>query len=220
MNESKNNDKRYTINDLIGIMVKLRSENGCPWDREQTHKSIRSNLIEETYEVIEAIDNDDYALMREELGDLLLQIVFHSRMAEENRAFDFNDVCNDICVKLIERHPHIFSSVKVNGTDDVLKNWDAIKQKTKGRTTTKEVLEGVSKALPSLMRAQKLAHKAAKAGNPIISDSGEAERISDDESAEKALGDKLLHLAAEADMLGIDAEEALYGACERFIEKF
>ena len=112
----------YTVADLLEIMKILRAEDGCPWDKEQTHESIRKNLIEETYEVVEAIDNSDDALMREELGDLLLQVVFHARIAQENGYFDFDDVCNDVCKKLIIRHPHIFADVEADTSEKVLEN--------------------------------------------------------------------------------------------------
>ena len=118
---------RYEMDDLLHIMEILRGPDGCPWDREQTHESIRGNLIEETYEAVEAIDRKDTALLREELGDVLLQVVFHSRMEEEQGSFQFGDVVHDICQKLIIRHPHIFGDVQVSGTGEVLENWEAIK---------------------------------------------------------------------------------------------
>lgn len=125
------NKQKYNFNDLCEIMSILRGENGCPWDKIQTHKSIRKNLIEETYEVVEAIDNNDYTLLCEELGDLMLQVVFHARMASEEEHFDINDVCDGICKKLIVRHPHIFADVKADTPDVVLKNWEEIKKSTK-----------------------------------------------------------------------------------------
>ena len=124
---------KYGFEDLVEVMEILRSEEGCPWDREQDHHSIRDDLIEETYEVIEAIDTDDPVLLREELGDVMLQVVFHARIEEEKDSFNINDVANDICVKLIHRHPHVFGDVNVSSTDEVLKNWDAIKMDTKIR---------------------------------------------------------------------------------------
>ena len=156
------NKEKYDINDLLEVMKILRSENGCPWDREQTHKSIRADLIEETYEVVEAIDNDDPALLREELGDLLLQVVFHARIAEEDGIFNFSDVCNDVCEKMIVRHPHVFADVKADNTEEVLKNWDAMKMQTKDQKTPAQSMDSVARTLPSLMRAQKLSKKAGK----------------------------------------------------------
>ena len=157
-------DGKYTFEDLITIMEILRSDGGCPWDREQTHESIRKNFIEETYEVIEAIDKSDSALLREELGDVLLQVVFHSRISEENGDFDFSDVADEICRKMIVRHPHIFSDVTADTTEEVLTNWESIKASTKKRESTRDRLDSVAKTLPSLMRAQKLAGKMKKEG--------------------------------------------------------
>ncbi len=122
--------ERYDINDLLRIMEILRSENGCPWDREQDHKSIRKDFLEEVYEVCEAIDLDDSELMKEELGDVLLQVVFHARIEEEKGNFAFADSVNDVCRKLIIRHPHVFGDVTVADSGEVLKNWNDIKQQT------------------------------------------------------------------------------------------
>lgn len=203
--EELKNQERYTVADLVTIMELLRSENGCPWDREQTHQSIRKNLIEETYEAVEAIDNADPVLMREELGDVLLQVVFHSRISEEAGEFTFDDVANDICRKLVVRHPHIFGDVKADTTEEVLTNWDAIKAETKQQTTVAETMMSVSKALPSLMRAEKLAKKAGKGGYG--------------RSLYEICGDMLFDAAALCRENGIDPEKALYDACERRIEE-
>lgn len=203
--------ERYNTDDLRLIMKLLRAEDGCPWDREQTHESIRKNLIEETYEVVEAIDNGDRALMREELGDVLLQVVFHAEICEEDGEFTYDDVTDEICRKLIVRHPHIFSDTEVNGVGDVLTNWDAIKNQTKNRKSTKEELDGISHALPSLMRAQKICSKLRKAGRAV--DTGTEKSCSD----KAEIGRALLALCAQADALGIDAEEALSEECERII---
>ena len=134
--EALKRKSEYSISDLVEIMEILRSPGGCPWDREQTHKSIRRNLIEETYEVVEAIDKDDKTLMCEELGDLMLQVVFHARMAEEDGDFTLDDVADGICKKLILRHPHIFSDVKADTTEQVLTNWDNIKKEESIRNPT------------------------------------------------------------------------------------
>ena len=125
----------YNFDDLCLIMEILRGEDGCPWDAEQTHESIRKNFIEETYEVIEAIDNKDSHLLREELGDVLLQVVFHTQMEKEEGNFDIDDVANDVCVKLVHRHPHIFGNVIASTADEVLSNWEAIKNVEKRRDT-------------------------------------------------------------------------------------
>ena len=156
--------ERYSIGDLLTIMEVLRSENGCPWDREQTHESIRQNFIEETYEVAEAIDNNDVPLLREELGDVLLQVVFHARISEEAGEFSFDDVADEVCRKLVIRHPHVFGDVQVANSGEVLVNWDKIKEETKHRETVSESLQSVSRTLPSLMRASKIAKKTKKGG--------------------------------------------------------
>ncbi|MDE6133911.1 MAG: MazG family protein, partial [Oscillospiraceae bacterium] len=140
--------ERYDIGDMLEIMRILRSENGCPWDREQTHKSIRKDFLEEVYEVVEAIDLEDTALLREELGDVLLQVVFHSRIEEEKNSFDFGDVVNEVCQKLVTRHPHVFGNVAAETSEEVLKNWNNIKQETKRQETYSETLESVCTALP------------------------------------------------------------------------
>lgn len=154
---------KYDVNDLLEIMRILRSENGCPWDREQDHKSIRKDFLEETYEVVEAIDADDKELLLEELGDVLLQVVFHSRIEEEKGGFDFDDVADGICQKLIVRHPHVFGDVNAETSGEVLKNWNNIKQQTKGQETFYETLESVCTTLPALMRAQKIGQRAKRA---------------------------------------------------------
>ena len=153
--------ERYSFDDLVTVMELLRAEGGCPWDMEQTHKSIRKDFIEETYEVIEAIDTEDPVLLREELGDVLLQVAFHSQIEREEGRFDIHDVANDVCVKLIHRHPHVFGEVKVNNSDDVLVNWDKIKGEEKHRDTLTAKLRSIPPMLPALMRAQKVGKKAS-----------------------------------------------------------
>lgn len=150
---------RYDFADLVAIMAILRLPGGCVWDAEQTHKSIRDNMIEETYEVVEAIDNDDSVLLREELGDALLQVVFHARIEEESRRFNIDDVVSDISSKLIHRHPHVFGSISADTTEQVLQNWEAIKTEEKKRDTLVSRLEAVPQQLPALMRASKIAKK-------------------------------------------------------------
>lgn len=202
---------RLTIDDLLEVMSLLRAEDGCPWDREQTHKSIRRELLEETYEVAEAIDNQDNTLLREELGDLLFQVVFHAQIAKEDGVFLFDDVVHDITKKMIIRHPHIFGEVKVNSVDDVLNNWDEIKKQTKDQKSLSETMDSVTKTLPALMRAAKLSAKAAKKGVSFRPDS-----LS---TPEAAVGDMLFAAAASAHVMGIDPEKALSDSCDRFIAK-
>lgn len=223
----------YDINDLIDIVRILRSENGCPWDKVQTHKSIKSDFIEEVYEVIEAIDMESSEMLREELGDVLLQVVFHAQIKTEESVFNFDDVCSDICQKLIIRHPHVFGEIKVDGCDEVLKNWDQIKQQTKGQSTYTETLESVPKTFPALMRAQKVGKRASRAGMDF-SDIGDAisrlkSEISELEAAvaendpdkiREELGDVLFSCTNVARKADADAETILTESTEKFIKRF
>lgn len=207
--------ENYTVSDLREIMEILRSPGGCPWDREQDHKSIRRNLIEETYEVVEAIDTDDKVLMCEELGDLMLQVVFHARIAEEAKSFNLDDVADGVCKKLILRHPHIFADVKADTSEEVLKNWDKIKVVEKHQKSDREVLDSVSHSLPALIRADKLAGKAEKLGYAMPqSDALEAIFANADESA---VGDLLFAAVALTKKRGIDSEKALADACDKLV---
>ncbi len=211
INELKNKEQ-YTSNDLRKIMEILRSENGCPWDKEQDHKSIRQDLLEEAYETVEAIDLDDKDMLCEELGDVLLQVVFHSRIAEEEGRFTIDDVYNGVCRKMIERHPHIFGEVEVNSVEDVLTNWDAIKQSSKNRETLKEQFDGVCKALPALMLASKYVSKALKNGIEVKCS------LNDREYSEEQIGDILFDIAAYCKKNKIDPELALQKKCKKFLD--
>lgn len=224
---------RYDIQDLLLIMKLLRSPGGCPWDREQDHHSIRSNLIEETYEVLDAIDRDDTENLREELGDLLLQVVFHSRMEEEAGSFSFEDVCNDICQKLVVRHPHVFGSVTADTSEEVLKNWDAIKAQTKGQKTVASTMDSVPRNLPALMRAVKLQKKAAKVGFDWDSIHGAAQKVSEETAEVMAayehgsqaeiddeLGDLLFAVVNLSRFTHSEPEEALTHASDKFSRRF
>lgn len=227
------NKERYTTDDLVEILALLRMPGGCPWDIEQTHVSIRNNFIEEVYEAVEAIDAADPAMLREELGDVLLQVIFHARISEEAGEFSFADVTDEVCRKLIVRHPHVFGTSEANESavtevrdgaavaetaDAVITNWDAIKRSTKEQTTLREELDGVSRALPALMRAAKLAGKAIKAGKFTPTD--DDIETTDTDKLSKLYGEMLFELAASAKKHGIDPEQALYQACERFVRKF
>lgn len=225
--------EKYDIEDLLQIMKLLRSENGCPWDREQTHGSIRKNFIEETYEVAEAIDKQDSALLREELGDVLLQIVFHSEMEEEAGRFSFGDVVNEICQKLIIRHPHVFSDIQVSGVEDVLDNWNRIKQKTKGQSTASETLDSVPRQLPALMRSEKVQSRAKKAGfdypdvdmalNDLKSEVSELSAAIDKKDTgniAEELGDVLFSAVNVSRFFHMDPEELLTHSCDKFIARF
>lgn len=205
-----NKNKTYDINDLVDIMAILRSDDGCPWDKEQDHATIRQNFIEETYEAVEAIDNGDMELLREELGDVLLQVVFHARICQEADYFTFDHVTNDICLKLIERHPHIFGNVEADTSEEVLRNWEQIKQRTKDRKGISQILDGIARSLPSLMRAGKIAKKIAKNKESLPPPSC---------LTEAEYGERLFALAAECALAGFEPEKTLYDACERVISR-
>lgn len=213
--------QNYNTDDLREIMEILRSEDGCPWDREQDHKSIRRNLIEETYEVVEAIDKDDKTMLCEELGDLMLQVVFHARMEEEAGRFSLDDVADGICKKLILRHPHIFGDTVVANSADVLENWDKIKKVEKHQKSDYEVLDSVSHSLPSLVRADKLASKGAKLGYGFDCNISElAHKISSGESnSDEDFGMLLFAICCKAKSLNIDCEKALFDTCNEFVEQ-
>jgi len=218
--------KCYTFEDLKEIMKELRQK--CPWDRKQTHDSLKKYLIEETYEVIDAIEKRDWDALKEELGDLLLQPVFHARLAEEEGRFNIDDVVDHLCKKLIERHPHVFGEEEAKNAEEVLKNWE--KRKLEKR---KSVLEGVPKHLPALMRAEKLQKKASKVGfdwrnleevkEKVLEEWNEfwnAVQKGDKREIEHEFGDLLFALVNLARFLKIDPEEVLQKANERFIKRF
>ncbi|MBQ7991088.1 MAG: nucleoside triphosphate pyrophosphohydrolase [Oscillospiraceae bacterium] len=220
---------RYDMDDLLYIMKILRSEKGCPWDKVQTHKSIRMDMIEEAYEACEAIDNDDSLHLREELGDVLLQVVFHSTIEEEQGNFTFADAVNDLCQKLVGRHPHVFGDVKADTVGEALSNWNDIKQADHGQETYTDTLNGVSKAFPALMRAQKVGKRSARAGLDFRSaedalaslESEIAEvRSADKEHEAEELGDMLFAAVNTVRLKGYNAEELLTRATEKFIGRF
>lgn len=219
------------VRPLTDVMATLRSPGGCPWDMEQTHASIRKSLIEEVYELLEAIDNMDYDNMKEELGDVLLQVVFHARLAEEEGAFTMQDVVDEIVEKLIRRHPHVYGTIEVESSSEVLQNWDAIKQTEKTERT--HALDGVTKGQPALMRAYKLNSKAAKVGFDWPDNEGVWQKILEElnelkeavaggspEEQEHELGDLLFAIAAYAKHIGLEPETALNAANNRFVKRF
>lgn len=225
--------EKYDINDLLEIMRCLRAPGGCPWDAEQTHESIRKNLIEETYEVVEAIDKKDSGMLLEELGDLLMQVVFHTQIEEEKGSFNFDDVADGVCKKLIERHPHVFGEVEVSGVGDVLDNWDAIKRRKKGQKKGSEPMLSVPRELPALMRAAKIQQKASAVGFDWPDVSGAYDKITEEtqelrkavesgvkEDISDELGDLLFSVVNVSRFLKCDAEEALTTASDKFINRF
>lgn len=215
---------KYNIYDLIDIMKILRAPGGCPWDAEQNHESIKKNLIEETYEVIEAINKCDNDLLLEELGDVLLQVVFHTQMENEKGVFDFDDVADGVCKKLIVRHPHVFGNIDVNSTDEVLSNWDAIKRNTKNQKTTTEAMQSVPRELPALMRSEKLQSKAAKSGADLSTDAVDYVQTKADSLknnvTEESIGELMFAAVALARKNKIDPEEALTKVTDKFLAAY
>lgn len=225
--------EKYDLNDLLDIVKILRAPDGCPWDREQTHKSVRKDLLEEAYEVADAIDLDDKEALCEELGDLLLQVAFHSQLSKENGEFTFDEVTDGICKKLILRHPHVFGTVEVDTADEVLNNWDAIKREEKHQESYTDTLVSVPRAFPALMRSAKVQKRASKAGFDWDDLSGavaklpeefaelkEAVENGDRESIEEEFGDLLFSCVNVSRFLKIDAENALANATDKFISRF
>lgn len=216
--ERDKNTGKYTIEQLLDIMRLLRAPDGCPWDKEQTHESIRNNFLEEAYETVDAIDTNDMPALREELGDVLMQIVFHSIMAEEEGNFDFGDVVDEVSEKLVYRHPHVFSDTVADTTEKVLENWDMLKQTEKHQTTFTDTLTSVPKSFPALMKCAKVQKRAAKA-NVGIDEEVAVEAVK--KSIEnKDIGKLLFYAVALARTKGVDCEEALAKETDDFISRF
>ena len=222
---------KYEFEDLLRIMEILRAPDGCMWDREQDHQSIRRNFIEETYEVCEAIDEQDAEHLKEELGDVLLQVVFHTQMEKEKGVFDIGDVADGVCKKLIFRHPHIFGSVEVGSSEEILRNWDALKRVEKHQETDTSALDSVARSLPGLIRAEKLQKKAAKVGfdwenvqgalDKVAEETAELQQAMDGSgNVEEELGDLLFAMVNVARHLKVDPERALEKTCDKFISRF
>jgi MazG family protein len=220
------------IDQLRDIIAKLRSSGGCPWDREQTHATLRAGLIEEAYEVVEAINTGDDANLREELGDLLLQPIFHAQIAAEEGRFDFDDVARGIVEKLIRRHPHVFGDDRCADSTEVLRKWDDIKRAEKGSVAT-SALDGISGGLPALLRAEKVQKKAARVGfdwseiAPVVAKIREelAEVEAElpggsDVRIEEEIGDLLFAVVNLARKLKVDGETALQRATDKFDARF
>ncbi|KOA18776.1 nucleoside triphosphate pyrophosphohydrolase [Clostridium homopropionicum DSM 5847] len=229
----KNLDSSKDFYDLLEIMDVLRGEGGCPWDREQTHESLKRYLIEECYEVIEAIDEQDEIKLIEELGDVLLQVVFHSQIGKEDGYFNIQDVIKGICIKLIERHPHVFGEIQVSNSDEVLYNWDEIKKKEKGLETYTDELKHVARSLPALIRSEKVQKKAAKVGfdwedaapalEKVVEECDEVKQVYKTQNREKIVeevGDLIFSTVNVARLLDIDPEVALNYTIDKFISRF
>lgn len=219
------------LNRLINIVEKLRAPDGCPWDREQTHKSLKENFLQETYEAVDAIDEGNPEDLKEELGDVLLQVVLHSQIASESKKFDIEDVAKIIADKIVRRHPHVFGDIKVKNVDDVMKNWEEIKKEEKPERQS--ALSGVTKSQPALMMAQQISKKAIKVGfewpsvqslfkclQSEIEEFKDEVRDNNQEKMEEELGDILFSVVNVARWHGLDAELALLKANKKFIRRF
>lgn len=227
------NEQPTGIQKLLAVMHRLRAPGGCPWDREQTLHSLKPCLLEETYELLDAIDRNDVALHREELGDVLLQVVFQCAIREEEALFSFNDVASTLADKLIRRHPHVFGETNVCSTSDVLTNWEAIKQTEKAHKKTHSALDGVPQSLPALLKAQRVQGKASRVGFDWKDASGAISKIEEeltelrhavDEGVPSAIedetGDLLFSVVNYCRFIQVDAESALSAATQKFAHRF
>jgi tetrapyrrole methylase family protein/MazG family protein len=221
-------EKFNQFDTLVDIIARLRGPDGCPWDREQTHASLREALLEECYEVLEALDEGDTRKLGEELGDLIMQVVFHAQMAAEAGKFDIGDVIRNINTKLVQRHPHVFGSLKVQDADEVLANWDELKKKERGGDTS--ILDNVPKQLPALSYSQEIQSRAARAGfdweniegiiDKLVEEVREFKQTDSQEQRALEFGDLLFTLVNLARRLGIDSESALREANRKFYRRF
>lgn len=222
---------RYGYEDLLEIIRLLRSEDGCPWDKVQTHRSIRRGLLEEAYEAAEAIDNDDPALLKEELGDVLMQVVFHADIESDVGRFTMDDVCDGVVKKLLFRHPHVFGDGHEDSPESVLVSWDKLKRQEKGQKTVADSMDSVARSLPGLWRAEKLQKKAASAGFEWPDVQGALAKLEEEVSelrravegggdVPEELGDVLFAAVKVGRFCGCDPEDAVNGTCEKFIRRF
>ena len=229
---------RYGWEDFLEIMHLLRSPGGCPWDAEQTHQSIRREFLEETYEILDALDRDDPAAMCEELGDVLMQVVFHAQIEKEMGRFTMDDVVDGIAQKMVYRHPHVFGgTMQADTSEQVLVNWEALKRSEKGQRSTADAIEAVPHTLPALWRAEKVQKKTAKTGFDWSDPMGALEKLEEEVRELRAalesgkgvdaphgireeVGDTLFMAAKIAQMSGIDPEDALHCSCDKFDARF
>lgn len=224
---------RYDVNDLVDIIALLRAPGGCPWDAAQTHESIKKNFIEETYEVIEAINKKNSDMLKEELGDILLQVALHTEIEREQGNFTFDDVANDIVTKLVVRHPHVFGKETADNVAQALDSWDSVKAKLKNQKSQTEAMASIPRELPALMRAQKIQHKASKAGFDWDDVDGAFNKIYEEidelkiamkqccqDDIQDEFGDVLFSAVNIARFIGVDSEEALTLATDKFMSRF
>ncbi len=222
--------KHYTIDDLLEIMRILRSDNGCPWDREQTHESIKKNLIEECYEAIDAFDSGDDRAFANELGDVLLQVVFHAQIASERNSFSFDDILYELCTKLITRHTHVFGEDNAVSAEEALGSWEKNKKKEKSAVSYTDTILDIPHGFPALLRAQKVSKKAAAAGfewddiegviDKVAEEAKEVSNAKTQAEREEEFGDLLFTMVNVGRHLGIDSETALGSATSKFIDRF
>ena len=228
---------QYSWEDFLEVIRILRSPGGCPWDAEQTHASIRREFLEEVYETLDALDRDDPVAMCEELGDVLMQVAFHSRIEEEAGRFTAADVVDGIAKKMIFRHPHVFGTAQADTSEQVLVNWEALKRQEKGQRTTADAIEAVPHTLPALWRAEKINKKTRNAGFDWSDPMGALEKLEEEvrelrlameaggaadapHGIKEEIGDALFVLSKIAQRSGIDPEEALHCACDKFDRRF
>ena len=222
---------QYGYEDLLEIIRLLRSEDGCPWDKAQTHQSIRRGMLEEAYEAAEAIDNDDPVLLKEELGDVLMQVVFHADIESDAGRFTIDDVCDGVVKKLLFRHPHVFGSQCEDSPESVPVSWDKLKRQEKGQKTVADSMDSVARSLPGLWRAEKLQNKAASAGfewpdvqgalDKLEEEVAELRRaVEEDGDVPEELGDVLFAAVKVGRFCACDPEDAVNGTCEKFIRRF
>ena len=222
---------QYGYEDLLEIIRLLRSEDGCPWDKAQTHQSIRRGLLEEAYEAAEAIDNDDPVLLKEELGDVLMQVVFHADIESDAGRFTIDDVCDGVVKKLLFRHPHVFGSECEDSPESVPVSWDKLKRQEKGQKTVADSMDSVARSVPGLWRAEKLQSKAASAGfewpdvqgalDKLEEEVGELRRaVEEGGDVPEELGDVLFAAVKVGRFCACDPEDAVNGTCEKFIRRF
>ena len=225
--------EKYDLADFIRIIDVLRSPGGCPWDIKQTHESLKRNAVEEAWEVCDAIDEGSTEHLREELGDLLMQVIFHASIEKEKGGFDLDDVSDEAVKKLVHRHPHVFADTKADTPEEVLANWDAIKRADRGQKSVASAMDGIPRGLPGLMRSEKIQNKAAKLGFDWPNVTGALDKLREEvgelqegidandlENIKEELGDVLFSAVNVARFYKLDSEEIMRAACEKFIRRF
>ena len=225
--------EKYGLEDFIRLIDVLRGPGGCPWDIKQTHESLKHNVVEEAWEVVDAINEGSEAHLREELGDLHMQVIFHASIAKEHGGFTLDDISDEAVKKLVHRHPHVFGTVKADTPDEVLTNWDAIKRADRGQQSAASAMDGIPRGLPGLMRSEKIQSKAAKYGFDWPDVSGAMDKLREEtaelqegidagdiENIKEEIGDALFSVVNVARFYKLDTEECMHAACEKFIRRF